>query len=235
MISAAERARKEAEAQKEYYLRKEKDVDNLIDRTAETITQSERNRIKREGEIYKTRVKKDYKRKLDSYRLLSLLGCCFGITVSVLYAITSERLVNDTTALIKAIWDYICQMGSLSVESASLAWQLKEMINIPVLNVITSMIAVLLSFTGIIVIGYVIVGFIAYKAFRMIAEQMKDSITMAVTIISGVIIIWFADVITWRINLPTIWLLSIVMICLIRQFIYQKPDAGKKRSIFIKN
>ena len=97
------------------------------------------------------------------------------------------------------------------------------------------MIAVLLSFTGIIVIGYVIVGFIAYKAFRMIAEQMKDSITMAVTIISGVIMIWFADVITWRINLPTIWLLSIVMICLIRQFIYKKPNAGKKRNIFMKN
>ena len=81
MISAAERAQKEAQ-------------ESLF---------AERNCLRREFEECKHKLEREYRRKLDSYRLRSFLGWGVGIMITLLYVITSEWFVNDVTAFIKAL------------------------------------------------------------------------------------------------------------------------------------
>ena len=55
-------------------------------------------------------------------------------------------------------------------------------------------------------------------------RHMKDSITMAVAIISSVIMIWFADIMPLKINIPMLWLIINGLEIVISTFIMQKSN-----------
>ncbi len=224
MKSASDAALKKAEITKKSYEQKIKALDEQVDRTADVKIREERNKLRKECEVFKTKLDKTYKKKYSSIRLLSLLGGCFGITATVLSAITSERFISDLSDVFRYIWTYMAGVIGKTMEGASWAWQLKSLIDIPVLGFITAILAAVICGAAVLAIGYVLPGYLVYKGIKIGARYMKDSFTITIAVISGVTVIWFADSVTITVNLIIIWLTGNIIINFIRRLVIRKAD-----------
>ncbi len=217
---------KEAETLIAEYTEKKHCIEKTINDRAERLSNEERDRLKRESIAFEDKIKAEYKKRTVSLKFLSLFGILFGGSVTVLSAATSERFITDATTALKHMWAYLTWIATSAVGVASWTWQqLNEVIHVQVLNHIVAALVATICFLLVIGVGYFLIGFCGFKGFQKCKWLLKDSITISVAIVTGVFFIYFANEITWQLNILLLWLIPNAAIFLIRLIIrFFQPD-----------
>lgn len=153
-------------------------------------------------------LEKLYKGKVKLLYGLTRGGILYGVFVTMLTAVKSQRFSDDFILVFKFLGNYICFLLENAFDLASAAWSLKEHIPCPVIDILVSGLLAVLGFLVIYPGILVITGFVLYIIGKAYSDKFTDTMSVAVALVSLALLVWFADSLTFiKCNLILVFLI----------------------------
>ena len=166
----------------------------------------------------------DYKGKTNRLYGMTFGGMLYSFFATFFTAINSPRLSGDIIAACKFVGGFFSGLFENAYLLSLDAWSLNEKIPYKVIDVLIPGLLVILGFLAIPLGVLVLLGFGLYKFGAFYAKFFADSWSVLVALISLILIVWFADYLTfipW--NLIVVFIIIHAVYIIIRM-ILTSPD-----------